>query len=313
MRYQKILTIWLVAVALAVVGFYSPESAHAQSHLQTLRTASGALTAADTSDAVDSIGPDVVRGEIYTRATVTLLVTTLTLPDADDEVDFYLQTTYDGGTNWVDVENIHFDNSDNGATAKRVITIDGAFDGPGSIKSIAGTDPSAGNEISETVPANTVWLVRGISALLITDANAADRRVRATLDDGTTIFYQISSSTNHTASLTVRYAWSPFGAAAVGVVAATDATINIPFPKPTILTAGHRFVTTIGAKQAGDNWGAPQLFVEEWHDPLVLTDGTIRDNVRSYGRPLGSQARIKTAATGASAPTYAFSAPVFFK
>lgn len=309
MRYQKILTIWLVAVALAVVG-------HAQSHLQTLRAASGALTAADDPDAVDSIGPNVGR-EVYTRATITLDVTTLTLADADDEVDFYIQTLYgtdyNGDPQWVDTENIHFNNSDNGATATRVITIDGTFDGPGTTKSIIGTNPAAGSELSETVPANTIWSVQSISALMVTDANAADRRVRTTLDDGSTVFYQVSSSTNHTASLTVRYVWSPLGAPAVGVVAATDATINIPLPKPTILSAANRFITVTGALEAGDNWGAPQLSVEEWHDPLVLTDGTIRDNVRSYGRPLGSQVRIKTAVTGASAGTYAYSATVFFK
>ncbi len=121
------------------------------------------------------------------------------------------------------------------------------------------------------------------------------------------------TATNQMASLTVRYALAPFGAAAVGVVASTDATINIPLPKPTILMPASRIITVTGAKEAGDNWGAPQLQVEEWHDPLVLTDGTIRDNIRSYDRPLGSDIRIKTTVTGATAPTYAYSAVVMFQ
>jgi hypothetical protein len=304
MRYVKRFATFAGAiVCLLVIGPTIPVEAQPPYQF-VLRAASGALTDADTSTAVETK---------LSTAAITLDVTTLTLADADDEVDFYIQTTYDGGTNWVDCENIHFSNADNGSTAKRVIIIDEALDGPGSIKSITGTDPAAGVEISETVPANAIWSVESISASLVTDAAAADRLSRVTIDDGTTIFYQVSSRVNHTASLTVRYAWAPFGAAAVGVVAATDATMNIPLPKHTILAAGYRFITVTGALEAGDNWGAPQLTVEEWHDPLVLTDGTIRDNVRSYSRPLGSQVRIKTAVTGATDPTYAYSATVLFR
>lgn len=50
-------------------------------------------------------------------------VTVLTLADADDEVDLYIQMTYDGGTTWTDVENIHFANADNGTTAKKVVSV----------------------------------------------------------------------------------------------------------------------------------------------------------------------------------------------
>jgi len=123
----------------------------------------------------------------------------------------------------------------------------------------------------------------------------------------------VSTGVDHTASLTAQYSWSPSGADAVGVVAATDATINTPLPNPTILSAGDRFITIVGNIKAGDNWGAPQLKVDAWHDPHIHTDATIGDNLKSYDRPLGSQIRIKTAVTGASAPTYAFSAKGVFR
>ena len=301
---KRILTVALLIGAVFAGAHYWPVMRPiVRADSWTLQSATGALTAGQTSNEVDG------RGSI---ATIYLDVTTLTLADADDEVDFYIQTTYDG-TNWTDAQNIHFSNADNGSTAKRIIVVDGALDGPGSVKSIAGTNPAAGSEISETVPANAIWSVQSISALLVTDATAADRRVRVTTDDGTTVYHQVSSRVNHTASLTVRYTWTPFGAPAAAVIAATDATIVVPLPNPTILAAGHRFISVTGAIVAGDNWGAPQMSVEEWHDPLVLTDGTIRDNVKSHSRPLGSQIRIKTAVTGASAPTFAFSATVFFK
>lgn len=81
-----------------------------------VRTASGALTAGEVS-------APLRIGSWVKLAIVQLLVTTLTLADADDEVDFWLQTTYDDGTTWVDLENVHFSNADNGTTASKILTI----------------------------------------------------------------------------------------------------------------------------------------------------------------------------------------------
>ena len=295
--------LFLTALSAALTVFLFAISAHAQRQF-ILQSASGALTAATTTTAVNTV---------FGTAVIFLDVTTITTADADDEVDFYFQTTYDGGTTWTDVENIHFATADNGNTATRVIVIDGAKDGPGANLSIAGSDPAAGAEISETVPANTIWSIRSVSAALVTDGTAANRRVRATLDDGSAVYHRVSAGVDHTASLTVQYSWAPVGAAAIGVVAVTDATVNVPLPSPSVLAPGDRFITVTGAIVAGDNWGAPQLSVEAWHDAAVSTDGAIADNVKSYNRPLGSQIRIKTAVTGATAPTYAFSARGIFR
>ena len=80
----------------------------------TLRSASGALTAGEESPTLDTTQ--------FKSAIIFLNVTTLTTPDADDEVDFYIRTRYDG-VNWVDVENIHFALADNGTTPKMVAGI----------------------------------------------------------------------------------------------------------------------------------------------------------------------------------------------
>lgn len=291
MRHKRILALMLAVFVFAVMGW-------AQS-VRTIQSATGALTAAATTSAVSTLGR---------YAIITLDVTTITTADADDEIDFYIQTTYDN-TNWVDCENIHFDNSDNGSTAKRVIVIDGALDGPGSIKSIAGTDPAAGGEVSETVPANAVWRLKSLYASLVTDANVANREVSLSIDDGTNTYSRAFSGQAHPASTTGLYSVSPVGTRYNRFLLEGTA---IPIPSQ-LSSAGHRFVSITGNLQAGDNYGAPQLLVEEWHDPLVLTDGTIRDNVRSYNRPLGSQIRIKMTMTGASAPTVAYSATVLFQ
>ncbi len=79
----------------------------------TLRAASGSLAVADN--------PDAVECDWAVAAVVTLNVTTLTLPDGDDEVDFYIQTRLNG--EWTDVANVHFATANNGQTAKRHIVI----------------------------------------------------------------------------------------------------------------------------------------------------------------------------------------------
>jgi hypothetical protein len=245
---------------------------------------------------------------VFREAAIFIDITKLTLADADDEVDFYLQTTYDDGTSWVDCQNFHFDNADTGTTAKRVAYINQANDGfPGTIKDFTGTDPAAGAEITETVPANAVWRWIGGLATLVTDATVADRRVHVTIDNGTSVYWEGVSTSVQAASLTNKYSIGAPVAAAIGNVH------FIPLPLDTYLVGGDRIITATDLLEAGDNWGAPQFRVEEWHDSKIFTDGTIRDNVKSYNRPLGSQVRIKMTMTGATAPTVAYSATAIMK
>lgn len=265
--------------------------------VHTLQSASGDLTAATTTSEVEF--------RIAFDAEIVLDVTKLTLADADDEVDFYLQTTYDDGTTWTDIQNVHFTTADDGTTTTRVLRIDRAKDGPGTIQSITGTDPAAGAEISETVPANTIWRLNSIMALLVTDANAASRVARLHLGDGVTDFLIIPPKDTQAASTTLRY----FGAS-FGYEASTNGSTNAwPFDA-VILSAGFTITTDTILSEAGDNWGAPQLSIEAWHDPHIQTDATMGDNLKSYDRPIGSSVRIRTTVTGASAPTYAFSATI---
>ena len=295
---RKLLIASVPTLALALLLIASPVLAQRQFILQT---ASGALTAATTTDA---------PATVFSTAIIFLDVTTITTPDAADQVDFYVQTTYDDGTTWTDVENINFTTADDGNTATRVIVIDGAKDGPGTLQSITGTNPAAAAEISETVPTDVRWNLISFATTLVTDANAANRQVSFTLDDGTTVYGRFHINTSITASQTVVIAFAP------GLLRGGTATISVtsPAPIPTLLLAGHRIRTIVASIQAGDDWGAPQFLVEAWHDSRVSTDGTIGDNLKSYNRPLGSQIRIKTAVTDADADVvYAFSARGVFR
>ncbi len=232
-------------------------------------------------------------------ATIVLDFTTLTLADSDDEVDIYIQTTYDGATTWTDLQNIHFDNDDNGTTATKTVFITPALDGPGAMLSLTGTNPAADTEIIETVPSNTIWRLWGAYATLVTDATAANRRVKVLIDDGTNTLFASDASAVHTASLTEAYIIGPHA----GVVG----DHWIPTPPGMLMLAGWRMQTSTTLLKTTDNWSAPQLTVEAWADPENSTDGTMGDHLKAY-RPMGSQVRIKVLITGASAPTYAFTA-----
>lgn len=268
-----------------------------------LRLPSGALVAGETTTPVTNLAK-------FSSAEINLNITTLTLPDADDEVDFFIQVSYDGGGNWTDVQNVHFTNADDGATRLVPIVIDGAKDGPGTIQARTGVNPPAATDIVETVPANTLSKVRSIRFSFVTDANAANRGVLIQLNNvAGGIYHHTRQHDVQIASLTRRYNYS------VGTyylaAALFDEYHNV-LPD-LVMAAGHVWRTVTGSMQATDNYGGPEYLVEDWHDPNISTDATMGDNLKSYRRPLGSQIRIRTTVTGATPPTYAYSADMLLR
>lgn len=149
-------------------------------------------------------------------------------------------------------------------TAGQAIGFPGAWNEPAifgsaNIRSITGTDPGAGAEISETVPTGARWRLLALRAALVTDATVTNREVAITFDDGATVYAEFASGANQTATLTRQYTASrqgPRGAAATGT-SILIATSDLWLP------AGHRIRTLTTNLQAGDNWGAPQLLVNE--------------------------------------------------
>jgi hypothetical protein len=134
-------------------------------------------------------------------------------------------------------------------------------EGPGVIQSITGTDPAAGVEISETVPTNARWRFLAARFVLVTNATVANRSVTWNADDGAALFYTGASHDVQAASQTLTYCAGP------GFVAArAPAALNVEIPVPVhlVLAGGFRLRTVTGNLQAGDNYGAPQLLVEEW-------------------------------------------------
>lgn len=138
-----------------------------------------------------------------------------------------------------------------------------SVEGPGLIRSITGSDPAAGAEISETVPAGARWRLIAMRCTLTTDVTVATRQVTLLVDDGTTVCYSVGATNNHTASIVGYY-----NAGVVGMLASAASTQQaLPLPEQLQLLAGYRLRTSTYALVAGDNWSAPQLLVEEWIEP----------------------------------------------
>lgn len=133
-------------------------------------------------------------------------------------------------------------------------------EGPGDLRSVTGADPGAGAECSETVPTGARWRLLAWTATLVTDATVANREPVLVVDDGALVLFQAAAGLNHAASTTRAYS-AAHGTARAAI--ATAQVVNIPIAD-LILPAGARIRTLTSGIVAGDNWGAPQLLVEEW-------------------------------------------------
>ena len=134
---------------------------------------------------------------------------------------------------------------------------EGFTEGPGLIRTLTGTNPAVGVELTEAVPTNAIWNLKAVSFQLVAGVVAVDVQFR--LDDGTDPFWafvppQIGAGLTRTFYL----------AKDTEEDAAYDANfgglrIRLPDVK---LEAGYRFATA--AITADDDYGAPLLLVEEW-------------------------------------------------
>lgn len=137
-----------------------------------------------------------------------------------------------------------------------------SLDGAGVIRSITGTNPAAGANISETVPTGARWRLLSVLLRFVTEATAGNRDVTLVIDDGANVIANISSGFTHAASLTYDYSFAGEGSRYNGTV---SNFIVVPLPRLTLL-AGYRIRSATGGIQPLDDYGAPQLLVEEWQE-----------------------------------------------
>lgn len=135
-----------------------------------------------------------------------------------------------------------------------------ATDGAGMLRSIVGTTPGAGIDISETVPANRRWSLLAFTASLTSSAAAANRNVTALYDDGANAFFLGGTFDSQAASLVFTYSFYPGFRALASLGGGVPLQAMIPIQ----LKTNFRIRTQTNNLQAGDQWTAPKYLVIEW-------------------------------------------------
>jgi hypothetical protein len=151
-------------------------------------------------------------------------------------------------------------------TAKQPLTwpgprLQGFLEGGGALRSITGTTPGVGVEVSETVPTGARWELISFMATLVTSATVANRVPSLVLDDGANVFARPSILVNETASTTWPNNW---GQGYTAASTSLGGAVMSPLPVNVRLPSGGRIRTITAALQAGDQWNAVQYLVREW-------------------------------------------------
>ncbi len=149
------------------------------------------------------------------------------------------------------------------ATAYPNGVIEDAKSGIGHLRSITGTNPAAGAEFSETVPTGALWRLRSGSVVLTCDATVANRQSKLRIDDGTDFVFYGGFGANSVAGEVSQVCWAAVGASAPSSNSGRLYQIPIDFKIP----GGYRIRSATSSIQAGDNYDAPQLYVEEFMNP----------------------------------------------
>ncbi len=141
--------------------------------------------------------------------------------------------------------------------------IESSVEGPGLIRMITGTDPAAGNEISETVPTGARWRFISLSSVFIASADVANRTPKLKFGAGMDTVFSTGESAVLTASQTAFISFADVGQEDISAILSLVQCV----PANLILKAGDIIGTNTGGIQAADNWLAPTLLVEEWIEP----------------------------------------------
>jgi len=136
-----------------------------------------------------------------------------------------------------------------------------AMPGRGLIKAVTSADPAAGSELSISCPNGAIWKILHGGFTLVCAAVAGSRRVHLQVNDGGTRTTDMFGNTDQIISETKRYSFADYG---VIQDETDDNDILINIPADLYLLGGNSLVTVTTNKNAGDNFGALEMLVEEW-------------------------------------------------
>jgi len=126
-----------------------------------------------------------------------------------------------------------------------------------------GTNPAAGEEISETVPTGVKWRLISLRASFVASATVINRVPRLQLMDGIYSFFTSGVSATITAGTTSNFSFAVVGQEDTSTPSAVVQCI----PDNLMFLPDQKITTATGGIQADDDWDAPVLLVEEWISP----------------------------------------------
>lgn len=138
----------------------------------------------------------------------------------------------------------------------------GKVDGKGYSRNVLATT-GAGQEFTIIVPSKAHWKVRSLRAIFVASATVATRTPQLIVDDGTNVIWTGVPVSEPTASQTHGLIYAP-GVTHDSKTLASGAIMQYcPLPDLDLL-AGQRVRSSTTSIQAGDQWSAIVLGVEEW-------------------------------------------------
>jgi len=140
--------------------------------------------------------------------------------------------------------------------------ITSSVDCGGAVRSITGSTPAAGAEISETVPTGARWELLSFFTLFTTSAGAANRLPAFFIQDTAPVtFFFDQMSGAEVAATAYRNVWAQGVTANAGL---TTAAQRGSLPVGNRLAAGFNFGTVTANIQAGDQYSNVRYLVREW-------------------------------------------------
>lgn len=136
----------------------------------------------------------------------------------------------------------------------------------GFFKTVSGADPAANVEATLSVASNELWRILKFTVTLVTDANAANRRVHFVIGSGATSSIDCFSTVDQTASLTRKYSVAAYGAVPDET---DDDDIIVAMPQDMWLVSGGTIATATVSRQATDNFGVISALVESFWQPEI--------------------------------------------
>jgi len=121
--------------------------------------------------------------------------------------------------------------------------------------------PTAGSEISFSVPTNARWRIHSLRYKFVTDATITTRRINIIVDDGVNTLIWLPCKVTQAESLIRYYNFVPGD---IDETAFTNTEIRASLPNPLILFQGWRIRTSTTNLQAGDAFSGVNLVIEEW-------------------------------------------------